>query len=173
VRYASWSTFYIVDLLALLAVVGLGLFLTLRKLTSSAAYVAVAAGLTVLGAAFLGRASEPYFASGLAGALGLGAFFLSRGLWRELTVHRHERRLAELDREEELAYARASVAGAEARLRGDVQATPRVAPAVTPTDPKAPPKGPISAAEQTEAERIHMDDATNAPDGGDGDAGAQ
>ena len=166
VKYASWSTFYIVDLFALLAVVGLGLFLTIRKITGAVPYVAVATVLAVLGAAILGKSLEPYFASGLAGALGLGGFFLSRGLWRELTVHRHERRLAELDREEELARTRASAAGAEAQLRGDVQVTERAAaPAETPAavDPKAPAKGAATAEEIAAAEKIELDEG-NAPE---------
>lgn len=133
VRFASWPVFFLLDVLALVAVVALGGFLEARRLVPGVAYVAAAAGLAILGATFLGKAWEPFFASGLVGAVGLGGFFVARGAWRELTVERHARRMAELAQEAQVAKARAQAAEAEARARAGA------APAVqaTPHDPKA------------------------------------
>lgn len=131
VRYASWPVLFFLDVLALVAVVALGGFLEARRLLPGAAYVAVAGALAILGATFLGKAWEPFFASGLVGAAGLGAFFLGRGAWRELTVERHARRMAELAQEAQVAKARAQAAEAEARARAGASV------AAAPRDPKA------------------------------------
>jgi hypothetical protein len=152
VQYVSWPVFFLLDVLALVAVVALGAFLEARRLVSGLVYVAAAAGLTVLGATFLGKAMEPFFASGLVGAVGLGGMFLVRGAWRELTVERHARRMAELAQEAQVAKARAQAAEAEARVRPGpagpvIQATPR--------DPKAP--GGDGAADAAAADGIHLE----------------
>lgn len=76
-------------------------------------------GLALLGGAFLGRGFEPYAGSALFGALGLGAFLLGRGMWRELTVLRHQRHLQALAEEVEVAKARAQAATEAARARGE------------------------------------------------------
>ena len=96
VRYTTWPVFFLLDVLVFLGVVVLGVALDLRSWVKPVVYVSVAGALSLLGAVFMGRALEPYFASGLVGAAGLGGFFLLRGMWRELTVGRHQRRLSEL-----------------------------------------------------------------------------
>lgn len=154
VRYMSWPLFYLLDVLVLVGVVALGVFFDLRKLVSPAAYVPVAAALMLLGATFGGKGLEPFAASGFVGALGLGGFFLLRGVWREATVLRHERRLAELAQEAQVARARAQAAEAEARLRAG-QAPVAAAAPTPPVDPKARPMGP---GEQAAADRIEFQD---------------
>ncbi len=145
VRAMRWSTYYVLDVLTLLLVIGLGLTLVRLERVGAAAYVGTAAGLAVLGAAFLGRSFEPFCVTAFNGALGLGGFFLARGLWRELTVLRHERRLAALDREAEVARERARAAEREALARSGAPALQVSAPA----DPKA--KGAEDAAEAAAA----------------------
>src|SRR5690606_33301898 len=119
-----------------------------RRLLPGAAYVAGAAALAILGATFLGKAWEPFFASGLVGAVGFGGFLVARGAWRELTVERHARRMAELAQEAQAAKARAQAAEAEARARAGagpvVQATPH--------DPKAGAPGDADGADDIRLE---------------------
>lgn len=155
VRYASWSAFVLVDLLACVFAVALGLFLTGRGVLGAASYTALAAGLAALGAVFLGRAVDAYCFSALLGSLGLGAFFLGQAVWRELTVVRHQRRLAELAKEERLARARAEAAEAEARLRASRASASASATAPT-QEPKA--KGAPDAEARAAAERIRFED---------------
>lgn len=157
VRYASWPLFYLLDVLALVGVVAGGVLLERRGAVRTLPYVFAAGGLCVLGATFLGRAFEPYFASGLVGAAGLGGFALLRGAWRELTVERHQRRLEELAEEAKVARARAQAAEAEARSRG-LAPTPGAAADAAPKG--ADPKG----AAPTEAERRAADAIRLAPD---------
>lgn len=148
VRFASWPVFFLLDVLALAAVVALGALLEARRLLPGAAYVAGAAALAILGATFLGKAWEPFFASGLVGAVGFGGFLVARGAWRELTVERHARRMAELAQEAQAAKARAQAAEAEARARAGagpvVQATPH--------DPKAGAPGDADGADDIRLE---------------------
>ncbi len=146
-----WSLFYLLDLLVFLAVVGAGVGLERARVAGPAAYVSVAAGLAVLGGAFLGRSLEPFCASALAGSVGLGVFFFGRGVWRELTTLRHERRLAALAEEAEVARERARAAEQAARARG------AAAPAPAPADPKAAGKD-GEGADAAEAERIQFDE---------------
>lgn len=150
VQYASWPVFFLLDVLALVAIVALGAFLEARKLLSGLVYVAVASGVMVLGATFLGKAMEPFFASGLVGAVGLGGLFLVRGAWRELTVERHARRMEELAQEAQVAKARAQAAEAEARVR------PAAGPVVqaTPRDAKG---GRADAGDAAAADGIHLE----------------
>ena len=54
-RYSAWTLFYLFDVLALLAVVGLGVFLDARKLVGPVVFVSLSAALMVLGANFGGR----------------------------------------------------------------------------------------------------------------------
>ncbi|MGE0707621.1 MAG: hypothetical protein AB7N76_08135 [Planctomycetota bacterium] len=162
-RYSTWPLFFLLDVLVFLGVVVLGVVLDLRGLVKPIAFVSVAAAGSLLGAVFLGRALEPYFASGLVGSLGLGGFFLARGMWRELTVLRHERRLAELDKEAAVARARAEAAQREAALRGAVVATPRpaapAAPAAEPAGKGAVKKGEPTAEELAAADKIKLEPA--------------
>ncbi len=146
VRFASWPVFFLLDVLALAAVVALGAFLEARRLLPGAAYVAGAAAVAILGATFLGKAWEPFFASGLVGAVGLGGFFVARGAWRELTVERHARRMAELAQEAQVAKARAQAAEAEARARAGA------GPVVQPRDPKAGAPGDTDGADDIRLE---------------------
>jgi hypothetical protein len=155
VRYSTWPLFFLLDVLVFLGVVVLGVVLDLRGLVKPVAFVSVAAALSLLGAVFLGRALEPYFASGLVGSVGLGGFFLARGLWRELTVLRHERRLSELAQEAMVAKARADAAEREAALQGAVLATPKPKTEEAP-DPKKGKKGAASAEEIAAAEKIKL-----------------
>ena len=153
VRYMSWPVFYLLDVLVLVAIVAAGVLLDARKLVPAVAYVPVAAALMLLGATFGGKALEPFAASGFVGALGLGGFFLLRGVWRELTVLRHERRVAELAQEAQVAKARAQAAEAEARLRANqpVAVGAPAASASASLDPKARALG---ADEAAAADRI-------------------
>ncbi|MCA8922472.1 MAG: hypothetical protein KDD82_11725 [Planctomycetes bacterium] len=144
VRFSSWALFYLLDVLALLGVVGAGVLLDRKQILRAGFYAPLAVAACLLGAAFVGRATEPLFASGFVGALGLSAFALLRGVWQELTVRRHERRLAELQEEAQVARARAQAAEAEARLRGNapapaaaVAASPKKAPGLSPEERRA------------------------------------
>lgn len=158
VRYSTWPLFFLLDVLAFLGVVLLGIALDTKKVVSPLVYVGGAAAVSLLGAVFLGRALEPYFASGLVGSLGLGGFFLVRGMWRELTVLRHERRLEELEKEAALARARAEAAQREAALRGVVVATPRPTAEEAPAPAKGDePKGGDAAEAAAAAERIQLE----------------
>lgn len=155
VRYSTWPLFFLLDVLAFLGVVLLGIALDTKKVVAPLVYVGGAAAISLLGAVFLGRALEPYFASGLVGSLGLGGFFLTRGLWRELTVLRHERRLEELEKEAGLARARADAAQREGALRGVVVATPKPAAPEASADAKA--KGGDEAEAAAAADRIVLE----------------
>jgi len=160
VSYSSWSLFYILDVLVLIAVVAGGVLLDSRKLLSPLVYVPAVGGLMLLGAIFGGTAYDPFFASGFVGSLGLGAFFLGRAAWRELTVNRHARRLEELNEEAQVARARAQAAEAEARLRGEA---PAPVGAAAGADPKA---RELSGAERTQAESIGLDRPSGPAEGG-------
>jgi hypothetical protein len=129
VRYVAWPLLFLLDVLVLVGVIALGAFVEARRLASGLAYVSLAAAVAVLGATFLGKAWEPFFASGLVGAVGLGGFFLARGAWRELTIERHARRMAELAEEAQVARARAMAAEAEARARSGAPAQATARPA--------------------------------------------
>ena len=158
VRYSTWPLFFLLDVLAFLGVVLLGVALDTKKVVSPLVYVGGAAAVSLLGAVFLGRALEPYFASGLVGSLGLGGFFLTRGMWRELTVLRHERRLEELEKEASVARARADAAQREAALRGVVVATARPAAEAAATPTKGDdPKGGDEAEAAAAADRIWLE----------------
>lgn len=139
VRFMGWSLFFLLDVMALLAVVVAGVVLDRKGLVRPLAYVGGAAAASVLGATFLGRSLEPFCASALVGAGGLGGFFLLRGAWRELTTERHARRMAELAEEAQVAKARAHAAEAEARTRGLVGAHAGSSPG--PAAPAPTPKG--------------------------------
>lgn len=161
VRYSSWTLFYLLDVLCLIGVVAAGVLLDRKKVLRAGFYAPLAVAACLLGAAFAGRATEPLFASGFVGALGLSAFALIRGAWTELTVRRHERRLAELQEEAQVARARAQAAEAEARLRQPVGAAAATA-AAAPTSPKKAPG--LSPAETQAAEEIPLEKPSETSD---------
>jgi hypothetical protein len=168
----AWPLFYFLDVLILLIVVGLGVFIDRQGLArASVAYVAAGAALMLLGGTFAGKSVEPYFASGMVGVLGLGTFFLGRGLWRELTVVRHQRRLEELAEQAQVAKARAQAAEAEARLRATAPVAAGVAVSAAPVDPKAAPADDAPADAGEVLEGVDMEDVDGPSDGPSDGAG--
>ncbi|MEZ6188741.1 MAG: hypothetical protein R3F62_27530 [Planctomycetota bacterium] len=155
VRYSSWALFYLLDVLALIGVVALGVVLDRKGILRAGFYAPLAVAACLLGAAFVGRATEPLFASGFVGGLGLCGFALVRGAWQELTVKRHERRLTELQEEAQVARARAQAAEAEARLRQNAPVAVGAAAATTPASPKKAAE--LSPAEARAAEEIPLE----------------
>lgn len=148
VRYATWPVFFFLDVLCLVGVIALGAVVEAKQLARPLVFVGASAAVALLGATFLGRAWEPFLASALVGSAGLGAFYVLRGGWREVTVERHKRRMAELAEEAQVAKARAQAAEAEAKLRPAGAA----APAPGPT-----PKGGSPAGDQAAADRIRFE----------------
>ena len=61
------------------------------------------------------KSAEPEFV----GAVGLGGYFLLRGVWRELSEAEAERRAAEQTQEASVAMERAKAAEAEANLAAE------------------------------------------------------
>jgi hypothetical protein len=149
VAFVRWPLFYVLDIAALVAVVAMGVALERRGKVRAVAYAPIAAGAMLLLAAFGGASLEPFFESGLIGAVGLGAFWLCRATWRELTVERHRRRLEVLAAEAQVAKARA--AALEAEEHGT-----RPTPPPAPTPPE--PKGPATAADEYEAAKISLEE---------------
>jgi hypothetical protein len=116
VSYVGRPLYYFLAALALLAVVGGGLFLESRKVVSLGPFALLSALVVLLGAATLGEAWQPFLASGLVGASGLGFLFLARSVWGELVAERGERAKARGDVEAQVAAQQARAAEAEARL---------------------------------------------------------
>ncbi len=116
VPYASWGAFYLLDVLLIAAVIALGVLLD-RRGVSPALYPCAAAAALVLLGHVIGRPAAVFLAAGVVGAAGLGGVWALRGLARELSARRAERREAERAREAQVTKARAQAAEAEARAQ--------------------------------------------------------
>jgi hypothetical protein len=150
VSYVSWTSLYVVGFLCLAFVIALGGWLEMRKLVRPVTYFAASAGTIVLLAVLASRSVEPFLTTALMGSGGLAVFWLGRGVWRELTVEAHRRRLESLAKQAEIAKVRAQAAEIEAK---SAAAKPPVPP-VPPVAPVAPEKAPIQPDDRAAASKI-------------------
>jgi len=125
----AWPLFYLLDFLILAAVIVAGFLVDKKQLLPSAWILPLAVvAVSMTGGAVAGRAFEPFFAAAFLGGVGLIAFFLLRGVVREVTERQAERNAERTEREAQVARARAQAAEAEATLQratagGDPAAT--------------------------------------------------